>query len=428
MKKTILVIGPLDTKGPENLYLKQKIEEDGCEALVMDIRTIGEAAFVPDITCDEVAAAAGTSIDALLAAHDRMACIEAMGNGAAELAYRLYQAGRIHGVISMGGAQTTSMAAAVMRKMPIGFPKVIVSTLATSAHDQVMLAGINDTFVINPLTDVAGLSCILSTIIERAAGAITGMVRALPEGAPPALSMEGQKPCVGISMWGVTTKCVLRVAEILEKHGYQALVFHATGIGGHTMERLIEQGVIRAVAEITLAEFANPLVGGEHDYDPLRLTSAAKAGIPQIVVPGGCDMVKHMTRDGFVPEQYRKQKYYLHNPSLLFTRSTQEDNRKIGRALAEKLNASRGYVEVLFPEKGLSAYDIEGGPLYEPSCDEALAEAIETGLRKDIRFERCGSHINDSGFAQKIAAHLLESIEKEIKQNDSMEVNNGSEN
>lgn len=408
--RTVAIVGPLDTKGPENLYLKQQIEANGCNAIVIDIRTFGEAAFRPDVTCDEVAAAAGTTIPDLLAKNSRVECVNTMGRGAAEVVLRLYHEGSIHGVIAMGGAQTTSMAAEIMRRMPIGFPKVLVSTIATSTYDQGMVTGVNDTFIINPLVDVAGLNAVMTMIIERAAGAITGMAKALPSDAPPELQLGNGKPCIGISMWGVTTKCVLRVARRLEEKGYQALVFHATGIGGHTMECLIDQGVIKAVAEITLAEFANPLVGGDYDLDPIRLTMSAKKGIPWIVVPGGCDMVKHFTHDGFVEEKYKDRAYYLHNPSLLFTRSNEEENRVIGQALAERVNASNGAVEVLFPKRGVSAYDIEGGPLYCPASDVALAESIRSSLREDIPFTELDNHINDAEFADQIADRLLEKL------------------
>ena len=405
--KTIAIIGPLDTKGSENQYLKQCIEARGMRTLVVDIRTMGKAAFVPDISCDQVAEAAGTSIQTLVAAHDRSACIEAMGRGAAEIVYQLSREGVIQGVIAMGGSQTSSMAAAVMRRLPVGFPKVLVSTIATSGADQAMLAGIQDTFVVNPLVDVGGLNQVLSMVIERAAGAIAGMVDALPAGKPPELQLERKHPLVGISMWGVTTQCVLRVAQRLKEGGYQPLIFHATGIGGHTMEQLIEQGIIRAVAEITLAEFSIPLVGGEYAYDPLRLSAAGRMGIPQVVVPGGCDMVKHITTAGQVPAQYRDSKHYLHNANLLFTRSSVKDNRRIGAALAEKLNAAKGDVEVLFPSRGLSAYDKEGEPLYAPECDAALEEALRAALRPDIPLRVCDAHINDSEFADLVAERLI---------------------
>lgn len=409
--KTIAIIGPLDTKGPENQYLKQRIEALGCRTAMIDIRTVGEAYFSADYTPQQVAAAAGTTLEALLAHGDRLACVNTMGAGAAELVHRLYLEGRIHGAIAMGGAQTTSMGAMVMRRLPIGFPKVLVSTIATSAPDQVMLAGINDTMVINSLVDVGGMNPILAMIIDHAAAAICGMALALKDEDVPRLSLEGEKPCIGISMWGVTTQCVLRVAERLNEVGCQTLIFHATGIGGHTMERLIGQSVISGVIEITLAEFSNPLCGGEYAFDPLRLSTAAQRGIPQIIVPGGVDMVKHMTENGFVPEVYQSTQHYLHNPSLLFTRSSTADNRRIGQALAEKLNTAVGSVEVLFPCRGLSAYDIEGGPLYAPESDRALADTLRTALREDIPFHELPYHINDAAFADIVAQHMLRLLE-----------------
>jgi len=411
--KTIAIVGPLDTKGPEYLYLKQCIENTGHKTLVIDIKTMGAPGFEPDITCEEVAQAAGTSIQELLSRNNRAACIRCMGEGAAQVVSDLARHRLISGVISMGGAQTTSMAAEIMRNLPVGFPKVIVSTLATSEHDQKMLAGINDTFVINPLVDVAGLNDVLKMIIRRAAGAICGMVSALADQEQPVLDISPTKKCIGITMWGVTTKCVLEVARLLENHGYQALIFHATGIGGHTMEMLIRQGVIQGVADLTLAEFSNPLIDGEYEYDPVRLTSAATMKIPQVIVPGGCDMVKHIVSNGEIPDSYKNKVCYLHNPNLLFTRSSVSDNQILGRALALKVNGAGDMAEVLFPLRGVSAYDIEGGPLYDQEADRALAESIKENLEQDIVFKAFDMHINDPAFAEEIFNCLIRKIEKQ---------------
>lgn len=411
----VAIIGPLDTKGPENLYLKECIESQGLSVLVMDIRTMGEAGFQPDITCDEVAEAAGTSIEELLDKNDRSECIRAMGNGAAAIAEELVKQGEIAGVIAMGGAQTTSMAAEVMRRMPIGLPKVLVSTLATSLHDQTMLSGINDTFVINPLVDVAGLNDVLKMVIQRAAGAISGMVKAVGKDRLPALEISPDKKCVGISMWGVTTKCVMEVSRLLEEKGYQVLVFHATGIGGHTMEMLIRQGIIQGVADLTLAEFSNPLAGGEYEYDPIRMTEAARRRIPWIVVPGGCDMVKHVVTDGVIPKKFENTMHYLHNPSLLFTRSSREDNRLLGKKIAEKVNKAGGTAKVLFPLRGVSAYDILDGPLYDPEADRTLCESLEESLDPSVGFEKIDAHINDPAFARKVFECLSTGLEKAKK-------------
>lgn len=411
--KTIAIVGPLDTKGPEYLYLKQCIEKTGLKTLVIDIRTMGTPGFEPDIACEEVAKAAGTTIAELLAANDRAACIRRMGEGAAEVVSDLAGHRLISGVITMGGAQTTSMAAAIMRSLPAGFPKVIVSTLATSEHDQKMLAGINDTFVINPLVDVAGLNDVLKMVIRRAAGAISGMVLALGDQEEPELTISSDKRCIGITMWGVTTKCVLEVARLFEERGYQALIFHATGIGGHTMEMLIRQGVIQGVADLTLAEFSNPLIGGEYEYDPIRLTSAAKMGIPQVIVPGGCDMVKHIVSDGVIPGDFKDKVCYLHNPNLLFTRSDVSENEILGKELALKINGAGTRVEVLFPQRGISAYDIAGGPLYDEEADRVLARSIQAHLDEDIEFKVIDAHINDPAFAQEVFKCLVEKMERE---------------
>lgn len=405
--KTVAIAGPLDTKGEEYQYLKECLMKEGLGVVVIDLGTGGRPLISADISSDEVAGAVNTTIKELRNCNDRTACIEAMGKGAARIVFKEYQEKKIHGIIAMGGGQTTSMCAEVMRKLPVGMPKVLVSTLATSVHSQQMFEGINDTFVINPLVDVAGLNSILKMVIEHAAQAMAGILKGVTEDVEYESILKGNRPCIAVSMWGVTTKCVTKIRSILESRGFEVLVFHATGLGGSIMEKLIEQGQIAGVMDVTLPEFSNPILGGAYPENPKRLKTAGRKGLPQIIVPGGFDMIMHVAHTP-VPEKFMNRQQYLHNPSLLFFRSSEEENRLLGERLADVLNKAKGNVQVFFPMKGLSAYDINGGPFCQPQCDRALKEALERNLRPEIPFTALEYHINDTEFAVYITEKLLE--------------------
>jgi uncharacterized protein (UPF0261 family) len=398
--KTIALIGTLDTKGEEFSFLRARIESAGLRTLMIDVGVLGSPPFEADIPREEVAAAANGNIAALQAERDRGRGVAAMAVGATVILGRLFEKGAIHGVASLGGSAGTTIATAAMRALPYGFPKVMVSTLASG--DVRPYVGITDICMMPSVLDIAGLNHVSRRIISNAAGAICGMVAAETVFAPD------QKPAIAATMFGVTTPCVTAARHILEERGYEVLVFHATGTGGQAMEKLIEDGAFRAVLDITTTELADELVGGVMSAGPHRLEAAGRKGIPQLVCPGAIDMVNFGPEET-VPAQFRGRHLYVHNPSVTLMRTTPEECAEIGRITAIKLNRAGGPVTVLIPLKGVSAIDKTGGPFYSPEALEAYRYALKASLSPSVRLVELDAHINDEGFALVAADLLMES-------------------
>ena len=397
---TIAVLGTLDTKGREHAFVAEKIRSRGHRTLLIDVGTGEPPTVAPDISREAVAKAAGADLAKLFAERDRGACVSAMAKAAARLLEQLLAAGRIDGVISLGGGGGTAIASAAMQALPIGFPKLIVSTLASgnTAH----YIGTKDIVMMPAVVDVQGLNRISRTILARAAGAICGMVEA-------DVAVETEKPLIVASMFGNTTKCVEAAVPILERAGYEVLVFPATGTGGRAMEALIESGLVAGVLDITTTELADELVGGVLTAGPARLEAAAKTGVPAIVVPGCLDMVNFGERQS-VPERFAGRTFYVHNPQVTLMRTTADECAELGRIVAAKVNASRGPVTVLIPRGGISVISAAGGPFHDPAADAALFGALASGLRPDIPVVACDGGINDPAFARTCAESLLDNI------------------
>jgi uncharacterized protein (UPF0261 family) len=399
---TIAVLGTLDTKGEEHAFVAEQIRRRGHQVLIIDTGTLDEPKLKPDITRTEVAAAAGVDLGKVVAKRDRGEAVDAMSRGAPALLEKLYREKRIDGVISLGGGGGTAIGTAAMRALPIGFPKVMVSTLASGNTSQYV--GVKDIVLFPSIVDVAGLNRISRQILTRAAGAICGMVEATP---PPA----EDKPIIVASQFGNTTECVTHARKLLEKHGYEVLVFHATGVGGRTMESLIESGMVAGVLDITTTEWADELVGGFLNAGPTRLEAAARHGVPAIVTPGCLDMVNFYAPDS-VPAKFKGRTFYPHNPQVTLMRTTAEECAQLGRIVAQKLNASTGPVTVLIPRKAISVISVPGQKFHDPVADEALFDAIKSNLRKDIEIIDMDCAINDSVFAEACANALLRNIPK----------------
>jgi uncharacterized protein (UPF0261 family) len=397
MPKTIALLGAMDTKGEEYAWVKQCIEARGHRVLVIDMGVLDSPKLAADVTRQQVAAAAGTSIEALAAANDRGQALEAMGRGAARIVADLLAAGKFDAILAMGGSGGTSVACAAMRALPLGIPKVMVSTVAGS--DVSGYVGLKDIVMVPSIVDVAGINRVSRAVFARAAGAVCGMVETE---LPPA----DTRPLVAASMFGNTTRCVEAARKIIEESGYEVLVFHATGSGGRTMEGLIESGAIAGVLDVTTTEWADELVGGVLGAGPTRLEAAARHGVPAVVAPGCLDMVNFWAPDT-VPEKFRGRKFYQHNPNITLMRTTPEECREIGRVMAEKLNLSTGPVTVLVPLKGLSVIDSPGGPFWWPQADRALFDALRGELRSDIPLVEMDCNVNDSAFSQCCAETLL---------------------
>ena len=397
---TIAVLGTLDTKGREHTFVAERIRGRGHQTLLIDVGTGAEPAVTPDVTRAAVAAAGGIDLAAIAARGDRGECVSAMAEAAPRLLERLVADGKIQGVIALGGGGGTAIASAAMRPLPIGFPKLIVSTLASgnTAH----YVGTSDIAMMPAVVDVQGLNRISRTILSRAAGAICGMVEA-------DVAAGDDKPLVVASMFGNTTKCIEAAIPLLEQAGYEVLVFHATGTGGRAMEALIASGLVAGVLDVTTTELADELVGGVLSAGPERLDAAAKHGVPAIVAPGCLDMV-NFGEQASVPKQFTDRHFYVHNPQVTLMRTNADESAALGRLVAAKLNASRGPVTVLIPRRGISVISAAGGPFHDAAADAALFSALETSLRPDIPCRSLDCDINDPAFARACVEALLENI------------------
>jgi uncharacterized protein (UPF0261 family) len=398
--KRILIIGALDTKGIEFAHLRDLIGNHGAATLVMNIGVVGEPVFPADIGSAEVAGAAGADLAELRAANDRGAAMATMARGAAALARRLYDDGRVAGVIGMGGSGGASVIATAMRALPLHVPKLLVFTLA--AGDMKPYLGSRNITVMPSIVDVAGLNRVSRQIFAHAAGAIVGMVNtAIPEAV--------DRPILAASMFGNTTPCVDRARAALEAAGYEVMVFHATGTGGETMEALVGDGFITGVLDITTTEWADELAGGILSAGPARLEAAGVAGVPQVVAPGCLDMVNFGPRTT-VSSKYDGRQFYEWNPTVTLMRTTPEENQRLGQIFAEKLNAARGPAQVLIPTLGFSMLDSPGERFWNPAADGAFVRALRAGLRADIPVEELEANINDPRFADRAVELLLEML------------------
>lgn len=398
MAETILLIGTLDTKGAEFAYVRGLITERGHKTVVMDTGVGGEPPFVPDISATEVAEAGHKSLTALREAGDRGAALTVMGEGARVLALKAYVDGQVDGVLSLGGSGGTSIATTAMQALPIGFPKVMVSTMASG--DVAPYVGVKDITMMYSVVDVAGLNRISRQVFCNAVGAICGMVeQTLPEAE--------DKPLITASMFGVTTPCVTAVREKLEAAGYEVLVFHATGSGGRAMEALIDGGFITGVADITTTEWCDELVGGVLSAGPTRLDAAAKNGVPQVVSLGALDMVNFGGMET-IPQKFKDRILYVHNPQVTLMRTTPEECAELGKIIAAKLNQCTGPATLFMPLKGVSMIDAEGQPFHSPEADQALFRAVRDNLDTDkVELIEMNMNINDLDFAVAVANRLL---------------------
>ena len=395
---TIAVLGTLDTKGREHAFVAERIRSHGHDVLLIDVGTGAEPVVAADISRADVAAAGGLDLAAVVARGDRGECVAAMARAAAALIGRLVDEGRIQGLISLGGGGGTAIATAAMRPLPIGFPKLVVSTLASG--NTAPYVGTSDIVMMPAVVDVQGLNRISRTILARAAGAICGMVEA--DVAPGC----DDKPLVVASMFGNTTGCLEAAVPLVEAAGYEVLVFHATGTGGRALEALVASGLVAGVLDITTTELADELVGGVLSAGPERLDAAARHGVPAVIVPGCLDMVNFGPPET-VPEQFAGRRFYAHNPQVTLMRTSAEEAAALGQLVAGKVNASRGPVRVLLPRRGLSVIGAPGGPFHDPAADAALCEALESGLRPGIPCTSLDCGINDPAFARAAVDALL---------------------
>lgn len=395
---TIAVLGTLDSKGHEHAFVAACIREQGHDALLMDVGTLNEPQVEPDVSREEILSVAEMNLPD---EEDRGKRVGVMVDALPVCLLKLVCEGRIDGVIALGGGGGTAIATAGMRSLPIGFPKLMVSTMASgpTAH----YVGMKDIVMFPSIVDVVGLNQISRTIFQRAAGAICGMVNVRVE-------EKAERPIIVASMFGNTTECVEMAREVLNEAGYEVLVFHSTGAGGRTMESLIESGMVAGVLDITTTEWADELLGGILSAGPERLDAAGKSEVPTIVTPGCLDMANFGERET-LPQKYEDRNIYIHNPQVTLVRTNPEESAELGRILAEKINAYKGPVTVLLPLEGISIISREGQPLYDADADKALFDSIRDHLNEGVKVVEIDDHVNSPRFSKACANELLSLIQ-----------------
>lgn len=399
MPKTVVLVGSLDTKGQEFAFVKDLIQTQGLATLVIDFGVMGPPSFDPDISRSQVAQAGGGDLAALASGKHKDEAMQVMARGLAVVVRQLFESGKLDGILGMGGSGGTSIATAAMRTLPVGVPKLMVSTVG--GGDVSAYTGTRDITFMPSIVDVAGINSISSGIYANAAGAIAGMVAlARPE-------LGETRPLVTASMFGNTTQCVDEARRVMEGHGYEVLVFHAVGTGGKTMESLIADGYIRASMDITTTELADEVCGGVFSAGPERMMTAARAGIPTVLVPGCVDMANFWGMDT-VPEKYRGRNLYQWNPNVTLLRTNVAENIQMGEMIAAAANASAGPIAILLPLRGVSMLDSPGNQFWDPDADQACFNAIKKNLKTGLRVIELDHNINDPEFARATANTLLE--------------------
>lgn len=401
---SVFIVGTLDTKGEEIAFARDVLESTGVDVHVVDTGVIGDPAFEPETSATAVAEAAGTDLEQLEQEGDRGKAMEAMGEGAAALVTRRYEAGDLDGVLGLGGSGNTSVATAAMRALPYGVPKVMVSTMASGDVEPYVEE--RDIMMLYSVADIEGVNQLSRRVISNAALAMAGMVKHDAE------VERTDRPTIGITMFGVTTPCVQTARALLEDRGYETIVFHATGSGGRAMENLVEEGVVDGVLDVTTTEWADELVGGVLSAGPERLDAAAERGIPQVVSTGALDMVNFGAEDT-VPEEFRNRTLHVHNPQVTLMRTTAGECVELGRIIAEKLVDSSGPTTLALPLRGVSMLDSEGEEFYDPEADAALFDALREHVGDGVDLLEVDDHINSEAFARAIVERLDEHMRAE---------------
>ena len=397
---TIAMVGCFDTKATDFQVLYESLRQHKVKVISLNLGVRGSTDLFPvDYEAEDIAQSGGLNYDEMVATNDRSSVIESMGLAASQLVFKLHAEERIQGVIGMGGGGGTFLTLKAMSQLPIGFPKLCISTVATK--DLSIQVGEKDILLMPSVVDIAGPNKISRLVIHRSAAAIVGMAK-----TDTAISSE-KKKTIAISMFGNTTECVNFCTNILEDKGFDVLAFHAVGAGGRSMEALIRQGWIDGVLDITTTELADDLCGGICSAGPERLTAASEIGIPQVVVPGCLDMVNfgHLNT---VPEKYQDRLLYSWAPDVTLLRTDDHENEMMGTQIAEKVNESKGHVSILIPTKGISKVSAEGGPFYRPKTDRLLFDSIKLNLNSQIEYEELDLHINDEAFAIRCVTELLQ--------------------
>ncbi|MFG2653269.1 Tm-1-like ATP-binding domain-containing protein [Streptomyces sp. NPDC048436] len=407
---TVVLVGTLDTKGAEYAWLRERLREYGSDVLLVDAGVLPPPPHAPipapDVSADAVARAAGHELARLRSNGERGAAVAAMADGVTEVVLDLHRQGKLHAVLAAGGSGGSSIAAQAMRALPIGVPKVLVSTMA--GGDVAPYVGSSDLTLMYSVVDISGINAVSRQVLGNAAAAAAGMARRYERNHDD-LAGRGRR-VVAATMFGVTTPAIDAARARLHELGYEVLVFHATGAGGRAVEKLASDGMLDGVLDLTTTELADELVGGVLSAGPERLTAAGRAGIPQVVAPGALDMV-NFGPERTVPPRFADRDLLVHNPTVTLMRTTADEMAALGAVLGHKLAAARGPAELFWPLRGVSAVDAEGGPFADPAADEAGLRALRSTVRgSNVRLHEVDAHINDAVFAVAMADRLDELI------------------
>lgn len=407
MSKNVVIIGTLDTKGPEIAYLRDRLRTLGLSTTVVDSGILGEPiGITPDISRAEAAVYAGTTIEALRNAGSRGKAVDGMREALKKLTLELYREGRLQAIASMGGAEGAVMGAAAMMQLPVGVPKVLVSPIASGKHYFDPLVGTSDIMVVHSIVDILGLNPIATTIFDNVAAALKGLVEHGHELKKP----EPEDKYVAVTMLGNTTKAVMALKERLAEHGYEAVIFHSNGVGGPAMEELAEAGQFTGVIDYTTNETYDPMTGGIHDGGPDRLKRVGLLGLPQVVVPGCIDFC--VFHAGSIPEALQGRPVYDHNPEYTLVRASHDDMIALGHLFAGRLNQARGPLIIAVPTQGLSIPNVPDGPFWNPPADAAFLETLRGDIRADIPVLTYERHVNDPQFGREVADLFIDLMKK----------------
>jgi uncharacterized protein (UPF0261 family) len=399
--RTIVVLGTMDTKGQEMDFVRAEIEKHGHRALLIDSGVVGQPRGRGDVTREEVAKAGGRPLEELLKHPTREAAAPVMAKGAAKIVTELAARGEVHGIVSLGGTQGTTLSTAVMRQLPYGFPKVMVSTVASG--NVAPFVDIKDITMMFPVTDILGLNPVSRKILSNAAGAVCGM-------AESDVRLEtGGRPLVGVTTVGITTQGAMTAVRVLEEAGYETIVFHAVGTGGRAMEALIKEGVIKAVLDLATIEVANEMYHALLAAGPDRLTVAAGLGLPQVLCPGAVAILVYGSPES-IPREYQGRKYVAHSPLITDIRLNKTEQVAVAREIARRLRGNQGPCTFMIPRKGFDAYSAEGQDFWDPEADEAFVATLKAELPPTVTVVERDAEINDPDFAAEAARRLIEAM------------------
>jgi uncharacterized protein (UPF0261 family) len=398
MVPNVVIVGTLDTKGPEVAYIRDRLIDRGCTTTVVDVGILGEPlGIVPDVDHSAVAAYADANIDEVRQAGTRGRAVALMRQAVRSLMTDLYLQGKVDAAIGLGGAEGAVMGAAALMMLPIGVPKVVLSPIASGRHEFGPLVGTSDMMVVHTVVDIMGLNPVATTVFDNVTTAVAAM-------AFDHSRLESHGPdsrLVGVTMLGNTTKAVMALRDRLAEHGYEAVVFHSNGVGGPAMEELAEAGLFVGIIDFTTNEVTDPMVGGIHDGGPRRLSTVAELGIPQVVVPGCIDF--SVFASGQVPLELADRPVYDHNPEYTLVRTPAGQMAQIGELFAERLNRATGPLAIAIPTNGLSIPNVPDGVFWDPDADAAFVRSLRRDLRPDIAIHEFDHHVNDPRFGEVVA-------------------------